>query len=132
MIFTYLLLAFILMPLAELALLMRVHTAVGFTYTIALVILTGFIGAFLARAQGFRVVTQIRRDLDAGRLPAPQLMDGVMILVAGVLLVTPGLITDTVGFLLLMPPVRQSIRLWLRRKVEASMRRGTTTVRWTS
>lgn len=130
MILTYLLIAFICMPIVELAVLMRVHDHIGFANTIALVIVTGVAGAFLARQQGFMVLMQIRRDMAEGRMPAPRLMDGVMILVAGVLLVTPGLVTDVVGFLLLMPPVRSGIRAWLRRKLEDSIRRGNTTITW--
>jgi UPF0716 protein FxsA len=59
-----------------------------------------------------------------GNIPAPQMMDGVMILVAGAFLITPGLITDTAGFLLLIPFVRQQIRFWLRKKLEEKMRNG--------
>ena len=124
MIITWLLTAFILMPILELAVLLEVHQAVGFGQTIAIVIITGVVGAFLAKAQGLIVVSQIRRDLAEGRMPAPRLMDGVMILIAGVLLITPGLITDTIGFLLLVPAVRSAIRTWLRTKLEEKIRNG--------
>ena len=130
MILTYLLAAFIIMPVLELAVLIRVHEHIGLGNTILLVIFTGVVGAVMARAQGFMVLMQIRRDMAEGRLPAPRLMDGVMILIAGVLLVTPGLITDTTGFLLLLPPVRSAIRGWMRRKLEDSIRRGDTTIVW--
>jgi UPF0716 protein FxsA len=130
MIFSYLLAAFIVMPVVELAVLIRVHNHIGLANTIALVIITGVAGAIMARAQGFMVLMQLRRDMAEGRMPAPRLMDGVMILVAGVLMITPGLITDCTGFLLLMPPVRAAIRGWLRRKVEESIRSGNTTIRW--
>lgn len=133
MILTWLLAAFIAMPIVELAVLMRVHDSIGFLNTLALVVCTGILGAFLARAQGLLVLAQIQRDLAEGRMPAPRLMDGVMILVAGVLLVTPGLITDAVGFLLLVPAVRASIRLWLRRKLERKLREsqgGVTIWKW--
>jgi len=130
MIFSYLLAAFIVMPIVELAVLIRVHSHIGLANTIAVVIVTGFAGAIMARAQGFMVLMQIRKDMAEGRMPAPRLMDGVMILIAGVLLITPGLITDGAGFLLLMPPIRAAIRGWLRRKVEASIRNGNTTVHW--
>ena len=125
MIFTSLLAAFILMPLIELAVLLKVHDVVGLVNTLAIVIITGFVGAFLARAQGIMVLAQIKRDLAEGRMPAPRLMDGVMILIAGVLLITPGLITDAAGFLLLIPAVRTIIRAWLKRKLEAKLRDGT-------
>ena len=133
MIFTYLLAAFIVMPIVELAVLLKVHAAMGLANTLALVIVTGVAGAFLAKAQGLLVMARIRRDLAEGRMPAPQLMDGMMILVAGVLLITPGLITDAAGFLLLAPAVRGAIRAWLRRKFEMKLRDGsveTTIWRW--
>jgi len=125
MIFTSLLAAFILMPIIELAVLLKLHDAAGLVNTLAIVIITGFVGAFLARAQGIMVLAQIKRDLAEGRMPAPRLMDGVMILIAGVLLITPGLITDVAGFLLLIPAVRTIIRAWLKRKLEAKLRDGT-------
>ena len=121
---TSLLAAFILMPILELAVLLKLHEVAGLGNTLAIVIITGFVGAFLARAQGIMVLAQIRRDLAEGRMPAPRLMDGVLILIAGVLLITPGLITDTAGFLLLIPAVRSIIRAWLRRKLEEKLRSG--------
>jgi len=133
MIMTSLLAVFILMPIAEIAVLLRVHDAIGLFDTLMLVILTGFAGAFLARQQGMMVLLQIRKDMAEGRMPAPRLMDGVMILVAGVLLITPGLITDTIGFLLLVPVVRAWIRNWLQRKIESKLRDGSANItvwRW--
>lgn len=84
MIFTWLLAAFILMPIIELGVLLKVHQVAGLGNTLAIVVITGFVGAILARAQGMIVLAQIRRDLAEGRMPAPRLMDGVMILVAEV------------------------------------------------
>ena len=112
------------MPILELVVLLKVHQACGLGNTLVIVVLTGIVGAVLARAQGIMVMTVIRRDLAEGKMPAPRLMDGVMILIAGVLLITPGLITDSVGFLLLLPPVRASIRAWLRKKLEDKLRNG--------
>jgi len=129
MIFTSLLAAFIVMPILELAVLFKVHESLGLGNTLAIVILTGVAGAFLARAQGMLVLARIRRDLAEGRMPAPQLMDGMMILIAGVLLITPGLITDAVGFLLLVPAVRGAVRAWLRRKLEEKFRDGATEIK---
>lgn len=133
MIMSYLLTAFILMPLVELVLLIKLNQQIGFAYTVAIVILTGVTGATLARMQGFLTVRAIQRDLAEGRMPAPRLIDGVMILIAGVLLVTPGLITDAIGFLLLLPPIRSSIRMWMRAKLEEKLKNGSTGVtiwRW--
>lgn len=133
MILISLLAAFILIPILELAVLLKLHDVAGLVNTLAIVIITGFVGAFLARAQGIMVLAQIQRDLAEGKMPAPRLMDGVMILIAGVLLITPGLITDTVGFLLLIPAVRTIIRAWLRRKLEEKFRDNTANItfwRW--
>ena len=128
MIFTYLLAAFIFLPIAELWLLFKVDARLGLGATLLIVVLTGFIGAWLARAQGLMVMLQIQRDLNEGRMPAPHLIDGAMILIAGALLITPGLITDSVGFLLLVPGVRAQIRGWLRYKMEQKLRDGTMNV----
>jgi len=122
MIFSYLLAAFIFLPILELWVLFKVDAHLGFGATILLVVMTGVVGAWLARAQGLMVMLQLRRDLAEGRMPAPRLIDGAMILVAGALLITPGLITDTAGFLLLVPAVRAVIRGWLRRKMEQKFR----------
>lgn len=129
MLFASLLAAFVLMPLIELAVLLRVHQAIGMASTLGIVIFTGAVGAGLARFQGLQVVRAIRLDLAEGRMPAPRLMDGLMILVAGAVLLTPGLITDTFGFLLLVPAVRGRIRSWLGRRIEKKLREGSITVR---
>ena len=90
-----------------------------------LVLITGTIGLVLARWQGLRVLRAIREDTERGVMPAPHLMDGVMILLAGAVLMTPGLITDGFGLLLLVPPFRAMVRAWLRRRIEESIKRGT-------
>lgn len=133
MILPYLLAAFILMPMLEIVILFKVYEQVGFLDTIGIVVLTGTIGALLARAQGWMVARDIQRDLAEGHMPAPRLLDGVMILIAGVLLITPGLITDGIGFLLLIPFIRSRIRQWLRHRFERALRNGsvqTTIWRW--
>ena len=127
MIFSYLLAAFILLPIMELWLLFKVNDHLGLGATLLLVVMTGFIGAWLARAQGLMVTLQIQRDLAEGRMPAPRMIDGAMILIAGAFLITPGLITDTAGFLLLVPAVREIIRGWLRHKIEQKLRNGSIT-----
>jgi len=119
--------AFIVMPLLELWLLVKLGGHYGVGPTLLLVVVTGIAGAWMARTQGVMILLSIQRELAEGRMPAPQMIDGVMILVAGVLLLTPGLITDAAGFLLLVPPVRALIRGWLRRKLERKLREGTVT-----
>ena len=107
-----LILAFTLIPLLELLLLLRLADWLSWGPTLGLVILTGVLGAALARWQGWRAVQRIQEDTAAGRLPAVPVLDGAMILVAGALLVTPGVLTDLAGFSLLIPPVRAWLRQW--------------------
>jgi len=126
-IFSSLLTAFIVMPILELWLLVKLGGHYGVVPTLLLVVVTGILGAWMARTQGLMILLSIQREMTEGRMPAPQMIDGVMILVAGILLLTPGLITDAAGFLLLVPPVRVIIRGWLRRKLERKLREGTVT-----
>ncbi|MCF7854262.1 MAG: FxsA family protein [Candidatus Pacebacteria bacterium] len=105
-----LILLFIGLPLLELGILFHVSDFIGAFNTFALVILTGVLGAGLARWQGISVLRRIRSEMQRGSVPAAELADGFLIFSAGLVLITPGLITDTVGFLLLIPPVRATIR----------------------
>ena len=120
-------LLFVTVPLAELALLVWVGRQVGLLPTVVLVVVTGIAGAALARWQGLATLARFRAALDAGQLPHRELVDGVLILVAGAVLLTPGLLTDLAGFLLLVPPVRRRVR---ERVVAAIGRRWTVPVRW--
>lgn len=107
-----LLLLFILVPLVELYLLLKLGALIGAAPTVAIVIVTGILGGAMARMQGFAVLRRIRRDLNAGTLPAGPLTDGLFIFAGGLLLLTPGLITDVVGFLALLPPTRRVFKKW--------------------
>lgn len=126
MIFTRLLFLFIVVPLVELALLVKIGEIIGFWPTIGLVVVTGIIGASLAKAQGLRVFIKIRNELNAGRLPAAELLDGLLILVGGLVLLTPGLLTDLCGFALMVPAVRALLRKYLQKKF-AGMVQGSQT-----
>lgn len=105
--FWILLALFTLVPLGEVVLLLRVKDAVGFGPTVGLVLLTGVVGAALARWQGVRTLRRIQTELGAGKLPAQALFDGALIVLAGAVLLTPGIMTDCVGFSLLIPQVRR-------------------------
>ena len=98
-----LLLIFITLPILELAVLLRLDDAIGLFQTIVLIFLTGIIGAWLVRQQGISIIFKIKKEISDGNMPAKEMIDGVMILIAGAVLVTPGLITDIFGFLLLIP-----------------------------
>jgi len=106
----YLLLLFTVVPAVELALLIKVGTFIGVSSTLTLIILTGIVGASLAKMQGFLVLSKIQQSLDRGVMPNNELIDGVMILVGGIVLLTPGFITDALGFFLLLPPTRALIK----------------------
>jgi len=97
---------FILIPLCELVLLLYLADVTGWQFTLLLVVTTGVTGTLLARSQGWRTWLRIRQELAAGRMPANSLLDGVLIFVAGALLLTPGILTDLVGISLLIPVCR--------------------------
>jgi len=118
-------LLFTLVPLGELALLIWIYHYTSLLFTIALVICTGVIGAWLARRQGLRCWLEVQRQLARGELPAEPILDGLMILVAGALLITPGVVTDAVGFALLVLPVRKLVRRYLAADFKARIRMHT-------
>ena len=101
--FVRLLILFTVVPLIELALLIKLGNLIGLWPTISIVIVTGVLGAALARNQGTRTVVAIRAELAEGRAPTESLLNGLLILVGGVVLLTPGLLTDLLGFSLLIP-----------------------------
>ena len=111
--FARLLLLLTIVPLVELMILFRLAEAISWSRTIALVVLTGILGAWLARREGLRALTRIQSDLDKGIAPTGPVIDALLILVAGVALVTPGILTDLTGFALLIAPIRRLVRKWL-------------------
>lgn len=105
-----LLLAFVLLPLLDLYLLLELAERIGALETIGIVILTGIVGGFLARTQGTQTIRRIQYRLQNGESPSREMADGALILVGAALLVTPGLLTDGIGFLLLLPVTRPLVR----------------------
>ena len=106
-----LLLLFIVVPVVELVLLIEIGQRIGTLTTIGLIMMTGIVGASLARQQGISTLGRLRKDLDEGRLPAEAIIDGVLILVAAAVLITPGVLTDAFGLPLLgagVPPGLQT------------------------
>ena len=132
--FGKLLILFVSVPLLEILILIKMGEALGFWATIFLVIVTGFLGALLARIEGLRTWRSIRKDLQDGQPPAEKMVDALLLFVAGVLLITPGVLTDIAGFLLLIPVTRLFFKSWLRKKFEDALRsrqtRGSTNVRF--
>ncbi|OGW79792.1 MAG: hypothetical protein A2Z83_03690 [Omnitrophica bacterium GWA2_52_8] len=122
--FSVLLTAFVVVPLVELALLIKIGQWMGVFNTIALVLLTGVSGAWLARRQGFQVIQNMNREFAAGRMPAETMFDGILILCGGLLLLTPGVLTDMIGLILLVPAGRRFVKKWIRRKIETAQKQG--------
>jgi UPF0716 protein FxsA len=117
-VFFLLLLLFFTIPLLEITVLLQVGSAIGVLPTIAMVVLTAVIGAGLIRAQGIATLGRVRLELERGELPAVGIIEAAMLLVAGALLLTPGFVTDAIGFLILVPPLRRrAIRAFLLRRV---------------
>jgi len=105
-IFIRLLLIFTIVPIIELALLIEIGSYIGVLPTIALVAITGIVGVTLARNQGLIVVTKLREKLARGQIPTSDMVEALLILIGGVTLLTPGVITDITGFLLIIPFTR--------------------------
>jgi len=105
----YALLLFILMPIIEIAVLLRVGAAIGWLSTLGVVILTAIIGTVMLRQQGLATLTRAQQRLGAGEMPAEQMLEGVALMIGGVLLLTPGFVTDAFGFMCLIPPTRIAI-----------------------
>lgn len=106
-------------PIVEIALFIEIGGAIGLWPTIALIVLTAIIGGVLMRTQGFVAMRRLQIAMAEGEDPRGPLANGVMILVAGMLMLTPGFFTDTLGFLLLLPPVRTALIGWIGARLAA-------------
>ena len=114
--FLKLFILFVFVPIIELWLLIDIGRMIGTFQTVALIIITGLAGAFLAKMQGLVTLNKIRENLMNGIMPSSELVDGLLILLAGGLLITPGLLTDALSFLLLIPKTRIYIKRYLLKK----------------
>lgn len=126
--FPRLLALFIGLPLIEMIILIKLGEVIGFWPTLGLVVVTGVVGASLARVQGFLVYRRIQTELQMGRMPAAEMLDGLLVLIGGIVLLTPGLLTDIFGLLLMVPVVRRALRDVLRKRFEGMVTRGQTTI----
>ncbi len=115
--FSKLLALFIGVPLIEVLILIKLGEVMGFWNTILLVIGTGVAGAYLAKLYGLTIWYDIQRDLSMGQMPSDKLMDGLLVLVGGIVLLTPGLLTDILGLALLFPGTRFFFKQWLRQRM---------------
>ncbi len=118
-------LTFTVIPVIELYLLIEVGRVIGGLNTVLLVILTGFAGAWLARLAGMATMARVREHLNQGLMPAEEMLDALLILAAGAVLITPGLLTDLAGLCILFPPTRKVFKRWLRRRFDDWTQRGT-------
>lgn len=111
-------LLFLVIPFIEIWLLIQVGSAIGALSTLLLLILAGVLGMFLLRQQGFVTLTRVQRSMNEGQLPAHAMLEGVVLLVGGLLFMIPGFFTDILGLLCVLPPTRHLLlKLWLKRAV---------------
>jgi UPF0716 protein FxsA len=128
--FARLFILFAIVPIIEIYLFVLIGTEIGALNTVAVVLVTAFVGAWLARSQGASALARIQNALNQGQMPANELIDGVLILAAGIVLLTPGFFTDVIGFLLLIPQTRNWLKRELRKRFERSIQQGNVHVRF--
>ena len=116
--FFKLFLAFTTIPLVEIYLLIHIGSVFGVFTSIALVFFTGLLGAYLARIQGIKPLFKIQESIKEGRMPSGELLEALLIVAAGIVLLTPGFLTDTIGFLLLLPNIREIVKSWVQSKIK--------------
>ena len=118
----FLTLLFILVPIAEIYVILQVGHAIGALNTVALLVVVSFFGAWLMKREGLGTLRRAQRQIDAGVVPGTELVDGALIILGGALMLTPGFLTDIVGILLLLPPVRAALRTFVRRRLTRRVR----------
>ena len=122
--FFYLLLLFTLLPMTELVLLIKIGRHIGLLNAILIVIATGIFGASLARWQGLTVIREVQNQLSVGIMPKEEILDGIIILAGGLLLLTPGLITDFIGLVAIIPITRKWIKYLVKKKLAQMIDEG--------
>lgn len=124
MFFTKLLILFVIVPVTELYILIEVGKKIGSLTTIGIIILTGIIGAYLVKGQGFMILKKIQNDLNEGIMPGDSLIQGVIILAGGIFLLTPGFVTDIIGFIFLIPVSRRVVKKYLLKWLKGKIKEG--------
>lgn len=120
----FLILLLIIVPAFEIGLLILSGNTLGIVPTILLIIATGILGAWLAKSQGLKTLTDAQSQMNRGQLPGESILDGLCILVGGILLLTPGFITDVTGLFLLLPSTRKVFKIWLKQWLENRINSG--------
>ena len=124
MFFTKLLILFVIVPVTELYILIEVGKKIGSLTTIGIIILTGIIGAYLVKGQGFMILKKIQNDLNEGVIPGDSLIQGAIILTGGIFLLTPGFVTDIIGFIFLIPASRRVVKKYLLKWLKGKIKEG--------
>jgi UPF0716 protein FxsA len=124
----YILLLMIIIPAAEIGVLLLSGNTIGVWPTLAVILLTGVLGAFLAKRQGLETIRKVQEQLRFGQMPGDAILDGACILIGGILLLAPGFITDALGFILLLPPARKVLKNLLYQGLKKWMNKGTITI----
>jgi len=122
MMFFYIFLLFTVFPIFELYILIKIGQNIGAINTVLIVVFTGIFGAYLARLEGLRVFYSFQKEINEGRMPAAPLLDGFLILIGAVLLITPGVLTDILGFLLIVPFTRIFFKYLLRNYIKNKLK----------
>lgn len=120
----YLALLIIVIPAIDIGVLLFSGKTIGFLPTIALIILTGVVGAYLAKREGLQTLRKAQQQLAYGQIPGESVIDGICIIIGGTLLLTPGFITDIMGFLLLFPPTRKPFKFFIKTVLRKKIDRG--------
>jgi UPF0716 protein FxsA len=114
-------LAFLVVPIIELAVIIKVGAAIGVLDTVGLLLLSSIVGSWLMKREGLGVLRRIQSQLANGQVPGKELVDAFLILLGGALMLAPGFLTDVAGMALLLPPVRAAVRAMLRRRFTAKV-----------
>jgi len=125
--FPALLFLFIVIPLVEVMLLIKIGEVLGFWMALLVVIGTGALGAFLARLEGWRAWQEVQSATRRGEMPTEAILEAVLILIAGIVLITPGILTDIAGLLILFPLTRKAFLIWLKKKLKTHLEEGQST-----
>ena len=124
MFFSKLLILFVIVPVTELYILIEVGKRIGSLATIGIIIFTGILGAYLVKNQGFMILKKIQNDLNDGIMPGDSLIQGAIILAGGILLLTPGFVTDIAGFIFLIPVSRNVVKKYLLKWLKGKIKEG--------
>lgn len=119
-----LILLFTILPLVDLAILIKIGSYIGLKYTLAIVIVTGFTGAYFAKREGRDIITKIKFDISQGKMPADELIGGLCVIVGGAFLLAPGLITDALGLFLVLPVTRTTFINMIKRRFKQMLTGG--------